>query len=167
MTTILYVKNDGLYTDSKHIQTYLPKRKRPIYRNKIYKDYKNEFAFAVTGHLVAEGNNKELHEYIRRLIHENKDKLVAPFKPNDYFIRGDSEIIIITATDVYFFNKEAYVNVSELDYFAIGAGMGYAEGVMRLTGDPDYAIRMALRFDQLSGGDINTVKHHELSKMEA
>lgn len=166
MTTVLYVKGDGLYTDSRHVKQ-IDKMYFASEENKIRVSKDKTFAWAVTGEYTV-ANLDDIEMLIRKFLIDNKNQVCA--KGITYTNNGDvrklfdGTAIIVTATGYgfVFIEGDSASNLSEVDYISVGSGSPFATATMRLSGNPNEAMRIAVTNDLLSGGDIHHLSLSEL-----
>ena len=155
MTTILYVKNDGLYADSKQVEV-IGERQFIHIANKIITNKEKTFAYAVTGELLAV-NTISLEPLIDKIL--KRSTIGSRFELKDIINAEwlDGSMLIITACSAVLIEEgEKYMvyRLDNMDYYGIGTGGPIAEAFMRLTADAKESVQKAVIFDLLSDGPI-------------
>lgn len=176
MTSILYVKDDGLYADRRFVKP-LPHKFAVSFTDKIHISEDKTFMYALSGEWVfgkfveLENNMKDFLERAKNYskINDtpsyklgNQDNPKPVFNGDLVIVTKEGEAWLCTNDDKMYYS----VNLTDLPYFGVGSGSAKLEAVMRLKGDPMEAMKIATRFDNLSGGDIQSVKISDINKEE-
>lgn len=185
MTTVLYVKDDGLYSDSKFVSTFGGSLPVITYKPKIKLSECKTFIWGYTGNIVTndiesiEGgirewlkiNGKRNHPYgigsIRVKKNKDSSENTAPLFLGSAFIA--------TKKKKYYYSPEGGsgtmlpaidLETDGREYYGVGTGGMPAMAIMRLTGDPMLAMEKTLEYDASSGGPIHYISFNELADCE-
>lgn len=155
MTAILYVKDDGIYSD--HLFVDLDNiYNQPIknYHRKIFRSNNNQFVYALSGRWIFqfENNRKEIEKMLHDYLFKIKGMIKISELPGDPKKLGGNKLatgnlFILTLEElvvVDFDTNTTFVHSHEnhdFDYYGIGSGGLVAEAVLRLTGNPELAIQ--------------------------
>lgn len=158
MTCILYVKDDGIYSDHMYINASRPNRGVSAeYNTKIYLSQDKQFIYALSGVWLysLDKNREEIEKIIRNYIinMENSYRAaILPIKeglPSNNGRIANGTMFVLTTTNLLVANiDEEYsinynLNNDNLPYLGIGSGGPVAEAILRLTGDANLAVKYA------------------------
>lgn len=166
MTTILHVRNEGMYGDRRSYQgfedTLIPIADNP----KIY----NLAGLWVIGYSGLLHNDEryrfKLAETINKHINDGHHTY-----PSDMYYPPNIILHRINEKDTWYIdcknNTVDIVEITNEPYFAIGSGSGYASAIMRLSGNPQDAIKEASDLDTQTGNEFDYIDYKDVeSKRE-
>lgn len=162
MTTILWVNNDGLYSDQRYVTT-VDAENMGIFTNnnpngKIRLSKCKTFMYGCTGQFALT-NPEDVEMLLRNWLADNMNNITTAKLPK---VSDDNELIhghlLLIAKDITWILREGD-GASRLDaelfpFHAIGSGGLHAKAAMRITGDPQLAMNFAIANDPSSGGNV-------------
>lgn len=178
MTTLLWVKGDGLYSDSRYLDVIDLDNDYVIENmdQKLFISEDKTFIYAVTGDFLLE--NKSHTELVISNWLNDVDNLGVTTTPVmgmdcDEGTRIFNGAAFIITTDKAWVikageHKSVAIDLStrNLDYMSVGSGKHTARAIMRLTANPLFAITEAINSDGLSGGKPQYISFNQLVPRE-
>lgn len=174
MTTILYVKDDGIYTDSKFVNVIGDENHFRIhYESKVKCNEDKTIVYAYTGTLKSHNrtlNEKVFHKWLSKYSKIGLSAIMPEKLP--WYNKSIKSSLIDTGFlgckgNIWYLNSKCGgINLSmddTIDYMGLGSGGRFAEAHLRLNGDPMKAMEFAIIMDELSGGEINYIPFSDLN----
>lgn len=179
MSTLLYVQNDGLYADSRHLFNAFGLVRASHETNKIKLSEDKTFIWGYTGHLFTEdlkAIEKDIKLWLMKVYNHDikvtelvpkhtiqndalKQKFDLPIFDGVAFVVTKKQAWFIATSEEFKTKPELCANLLNynIPYAGVGTGGAFAEGIMRVTANPTYAIQQAMNYDTVSGGEIQRV----------
>lgn len=166
MTTLLFVKNDGLYADKRVVYNVAGDFKIKDEEKIIISEDKT-FAYCFSPGTRL-GNKIDMEEKIKKFLLKYKNHVELPADDDFHAEIGKhiSESCIIVTKSGYGWIIDKKYGCSDLnyvDYAALGSGQSYALAFMRVTGDPLFTLSAINQMDGLSGGGYSRLKLDDLA----
>lgn len=161
MTTLLWVSNDGLYSDQRYVTT-IDKENLGIITNnnpdgKIRLSKCKTFAYGCTGQyslLLSDDIELVLKNWLMKNQNIITTAKVPKIADNNILINGHLFLMTKEYTWIIYEDGASKINKELFPFHAIGSGGLHAKAAMRITGDPEFAMNFAIANDPSSGGGI-------------
>lgn len=158
MTILLYVENDGLYSDHMHLDVDNIRKEFDVdYGPKVFKSKDGKILYGVCGYSIVNFDNEDmkaivdatLADFLADMDHYTVRQKVPKYKD----VGGDTNIcsghMIVVGNGITVLVNYDKDESSRLDkpYYSVGSGTPYAEAMMRLCADPIKAVETACKYD--------------------